>query len=273
MPRKDHRHKLRVKAVTFDLWETLLFEKEGYSDARSSVRCKNLVNALKELGIEVSFEGVNFALNETRSSLLKIWDANRDVAHSDQIKLFIKHLLGNSFAVKEEWLNPLSSAYISALFEVPPYLNLDAHEILRWLKSRDKNVGIICNTGLTPGFGLKQFIERENIAKHFDVMMFSDEVGIRKPDSRIFLLAAEKLKVEPCKVVHVGDNLRTDVWGAKNAGFKAVHLLCESGRDRKAESNPTSLVSLSRKLGSLRAEDIVPDATINSLAILKNLLI
>ncbi|MEM3597198.1 MAG: HAD family hydrolase [Candidatus Bathyarchaeia archaeon] len=268
MPKKD-RHKSRIKAVTFDLWETLLFERDGYDARRSSARCRNLVNALKGLGVEVSVENMDFALKKTISSLLKIWDTNRDIAHSEQIQLLMKHLFKNSVSVKEEWLDSLSSAYVSALFEVPPYLNPDALEVLRWLKSQNKYVGIICNTGLTPGFGLRRFLEKEGVAKYFDVMIFSEEVGVRKPDPRIFHLVSEKLKVKPYEVVHVGDNLRSDVWGAKNACFKAVYFLCETGRDRVAESDPTSLVSLSRKLGGLRKDEIAPDATISSLTMLK----
>lgn len=273
MPRKDHHHEPRIKAVTFDLWETLLFERDGYDARRSYARCKNLADALKALGFEVSVEKVDSALKKTISSLSKIWDTNRDVAHLEQIQLLMKHLLEDSFvSVNEKWLDSLSSACVSALFEVPPYLNPDANEVLQWLKNQGKYVGIICNTGLTPGFGLRRFLEKEGVAKYFDVMIFSEEVGIRKPDSRIFHLVSEKLKVKPCEVVHVGDNLKSDVWGAKNAGFKAIHFLCEVGRDRVAESDPTSLVSLSRKLGSLRKEDIVPDATVSSLAILKEII-
>jgi len=271
MLRKD-RHKSRVKTVTFDIWETLLFERDGSSARRSSARCRNLANVLRKLGVEVSVEKVDFALKKTISSLLKIWDTNRDVAHLQQIQLLMKHLFEDSVPLKEEWIGALSSAYVSALFEVPPYLNPDACEVLRWLKNQGKYVGIICNTGLTPGFGLRRFLEREGVVKYIDVMIFSDEVGIRKPDPRIFHLVSERLKVKPCEVIHVGDNLRSDVWGAKNAGLKAVYFLCEAGRDKMAESDPASLVSLSRKLDGLREEDIVPDATISSLAMLKKVI-
>jgi len=97
-------------------------------------------------------------------------------------------------------------------------------------------------------------------------MLFSDEAGIRKPDPRIFQIATERLKVKPCDIVHIGDNLKSDVWGAKNAGFKAIYLLTEVGRDRMGESDPASLVSISRKIDNLRKDQIVPDKTITSLA-------
>jgi len=68
-----------------------------------------------------------------------------------------------------------------------------------------------------------------HVTKFFDLMIFSEEVGIRKPDRKIFNMAACGLMVTPCEVVHVGDNLKSDACGAKNVGFKAVHLSSEEG--------------------------------------------
>jgi len=265
-------HEQCVKAVTFDLWETLLFERDGYSARRSYARCRNLAEAFKTLEVEVSVEKTNSALKKMISSLLKVWDTNRDVTHLDQIRLFVEHLFGGSVAVRDEWIRSLSSAYVSGFFEVLPYLNPDANKVLKWLKSQNMFVGLICNVGLTPGFGLRRFLEDQGVAEYFDAMIFSDEVGVRKPDPRIFHLTAEKLKVKPCDVAHVGDNLKSDVWGAKNAGFQAIYFSCDLGRDKIAESDPTSLVYLSRKFGSLREENIIPDATITSLNMLRKII-
>ena len=271
MPKKDH-HKRRIKAITFDLWETLLFERDGQSARRSSARCKDMAEALKTVGIKIPAEKVDLALKETVSSLLKVWDTGKDVTHLDQIQLVVKHASGGSVALKEKWVDVLSSAYVSAFFEVSSYLNPDANEVLKWLRSRNKLVGLICNTGVTPAFALRRFLDDQGLGEYFDTMIFSDEVGVRKPDPRIFHLAAERLKAKPSEVVHVGDNLKCDVWGAKNAGFEAVCFSCAMGRDRIAESDPTSLVSISRKLGNLAADEIVPDATITSLSMLKQII-
>lgn len=132
-----------IKAVTFDLWETLLFERNGDSARRTNVRCENLPRALNKFGLEISAERVSSALSETISSLLKFWDTDRDVSHLDQLQLFIKHVAKGSATLKEGWINELSSAYISPLFEVPPYLNPDARKVLRWLKDREKCIGLI----------------------------------------------------------------------------------------------------------------------------------
>lgn len=257
-----------IKAVTFDLWETLLFEKDGASAQRTTARCKNLANAFSKFGFKVSTEQVTLAMDKTVSSLLRVWDNNRDITHAEQLNLIIKNTAGEFVKPKKEWIDELSKAYISPISEVPPYLNPDAEKVLHWLSNRNSRIGLICNTGLTPGTELRRFLSREGIVDYFNVLVFSDEAKIRKPDPEIFRLTAQKLQTRPSEIVHVGDNLKSDVWGAKNAGFRAIHLTGAEGRDKRAESDPTSLVSLSRNLGQLKKEQIAPDKTIPSLAML-----
>lgn len=259
--------KPRVRAVTFDLWETLLLEKNGWNFRRTSARCKNLAKTLYRFNIEISVDQFKLAFKKMRHWLERIWKTNNEVTHLDQIQFIIKTASKDSVTIKEEWIGDLSAAYVSPLFEVAPYLNPDACGVLRWLKDRNKLIGLICNTGLTPGFGLRNFLAREGIAQYFDLMLFSDEVGIRKPNSGIFQIATRRLQVKPYEVVHIGDNLKSDMWGAKNAGFKAIYLSTEIGRNRVAESDPASLVSISRKINNLTRDKIVPDKIIQSLGL------
>lgn len=257
--------KQNIKAVTFDLWETLLLEKDGASARRTTVRCKNLSKALNKFGVQLSVEQIDSALKKTTSQLVELWEVNKDISHLEQLKLIVKNASDGSVTMKKEWVNELTSAYIDPVLKVRPYLNPDAPKVLKNLKKQNKLIGLICNTGLTPGISLRRLLATEDVARYFDLMVFSEEVGIRKPDARIFHLVSDKLKVRPGEIVHVGDNLKVDVWGAKNAGFKAIHFSNEEGRDKIAESDPNSLVAISRRLGGLKKEQLVPDKEIGSL--------
>lgn len=255
----------KIKAVTLDLWETLLLGWNGVNDQRIVIRCRKLVEVLREFGIEVSVDRVISAVKAMNSWLLRIWNKNLEVSNLDQIHFIITHSLKKSISLEGKLLNKLSSAYTSAIFELPPYVNPDAPILLQWLKNHHKKIGLISNVGMTPGFALRRFLLNVDLGEFFDVMIFSDEVGIRKPHPRIFHLAAEKLGVRPCEVVHIGDNMRSDVLGAKNAGFKAFFFSALEGRDRRAESDPNSLVFISRRLGEIKDENIIPDKVVTSL--------
>ncbi|GJN10799.1 hypothetical protein PR202_ga28923 [Eleusine coracana subsp. coracana] len=55
----------------------------------------------------------------------------------------------------------------------------------------------------------------------FDAVAVSAEVAAEKPNPIIFLKACELLGVKPEEVVHIGDDRRNDLWGARDAGCDA----------------------------------------------------
>lgn len=59
----------------------------------------------------------------------------------------------------------------------------------------------------------------------FQVRVFSCEQGMRKPDPRIYRLAAERLGVTPERCVYVGDGGCTELGGASSVGMCPV-LMC-----------------------------------------------
>ncbi len=50
----------------------------------------------------------------------------------------------------------------------------------------------------------------------------SGEVGVEKPDPRIFLLALERAGVDAAETVYVGDNPEFDVWPSAALGMTPV---------------------------------------------------
>ncbi len=255
-----------VKAVTFDLWETLLFESDGDSNRRNSTRCNDVARAFSNLGLTVSAEQVDAAMKKLIDELLTIWDGNVDISHIEQLELLVKHVSNGSLSLQPKWVQQLSSAYVSPLFEVPPSLNPEAAEALQNLTDSARRIGLICNTGITPGFELGEFLDREGVLDYFDYGAFSDEIGIRKPDVRIFEIVSSNLRVEPDSIVHVGDNEIADVQGAKTAGYRAILFKSDAGRDKIAQADPASLVARSRNLGASQEPQKKPDRSVTSLS-------
>ena len=68
------------------------------------------------------------------------------------------------------------------------------------------------------------------IAERFAMVSVSAVMGFRKPDPRIFEHALAALGVQPEQAIHVGDDPRRDVDGARSAGLRAVLI------DRSAEA-------------------------------------
>lgn len=81
---------------------------------------------------------------------------------------------------------------------------------------------------------LPPLLDQLGLATYFDPVIASAALGAHKPDERIFLHAAELLKVRPHQILHVGDSWREDVDGARSAGMAAVRIR-RSGLEREGD--------------------------------------
>jgi putative hydrolase of the HAD superfamily len=119
-------------------------------------------------------------------------------------------------------------AFIDAEHEVwrPAHTVLaSAQALLESLRSRGIRTGLVANAWPDPSRVLRADVERAGLAPLLDAIVFSEDVGVRKPDAEIFLHACRELGVEPFDTMFVGDNLETDVQGAANVGMTTVQAL------------------------------------------------
>ena len=64
-------------------------------------------------------------------------------------------------------------------------------------------------------------VKNSRLYPYFDVALLSYEVGIMKPDPKIFRLALERLKLEPGECIYVGDGGSNELKAATDCGMKA----------------------------------------------------
>jgi len=67
-------------------------------------------------------------------------------------------------------------------------------------------------------------LEHFGIARYFEYILFSSDIGACKPNPKIFRKALNDLKIQPSETVYVGDDLFNDVSGAKKLGMKTVWI-------------------------------------------------
>lgn len=96
----------------------------------------------------------------------------------------------------------------------------DAPDVLDELKKSGYNLGIIANQQ----DGLEQRLAKWGILNYFDIIIFSSEAGISKPDKRIFEKAIAKSKCSPAECVMIGDRLDNDIIPASEIGMKTIWI-------------------------------------------------
>ena len=128
----------------------------------------------------------------------------------------------------------------------------NAHEVLEVLTHRYK-LAIICNTHAS-GERIREIIKSAGIERYFDLVLVSSEVGLRKPDARIFRVALENLALQPDEVVMVGNRISADILGGNRVGMKTV-LIKWNNRYRESVTceldRPTYTIKSLRELVSI----------------------
>ncbi|MBC8472019.1 MAG: HAD family hydrolase [Planctomycetes bacterium] len=97
----------------------------------------------------------------------------------------------------------------------------DLKETLTKLKNSGLKLGIVSNTFVS-GDSLEKHMEQVGILDFFEPRMYSYEFNFRKPDPRIFMIAAERIGEATEKIMFVGDRINMDIEPALKAGMRAV---------------------------------------------------
>lgn len=124
-------------------------------------------------------------------------------------------------------------------------------EFLESLRSRYR-LGVIANQ--SPG-AEKRLMER-GLREYFEFVLGSGDIGVAKPDERIFRLALEVSSCIPERAVMIGDRLDNDIRPAKLLGMKTIRIL----KGLCASQTPSD-------------ESDVPDFTAESLADIERILL
>ncbi|PLR75759.1 haloacid dehalogenase [Bacillus sp. V3-13] len=93
-------------------------------------------------------------------------------------------------------------------------------EVLKGLKELGYRLVLLSNWDLSA----RHLIEQLGLAPYFDDLLISSELGIEKPDVRIFQELLSRTNSTPEEMLYVGDNYYDDVIGAEKAGIKTVLL-------------------------------------------------
>ena len=227
-----------ISAVTFDLWQTLIVDRRGLGSARTQLRLDGTRQALARFGEDYGLEAIRDAYDCCYKQCRQIRHSELDVSFSQQVGMFLDNIsAGLTNRLDANTLEEVTRAYADSFLEHPPAVHEDALAVLRDLQAMGLALGLISNTGMTPGATFRSFMEGQGMLGYFDVLTFSDEVELAKPSQEIFLLTLGAMGVSPPETVHVGDDLVNDVAGANNCGLKTVWVPGTYGVETPADAD------------------------------------
>lgn len=220
-----------VRAVTIDFWGTLLIDPPSSDDRYKARRLRDFKNILAGAGVRASGAALDRAYEASAVDLSRIWAKHRDVPVADHVRAIVgaidRALPGR---LPADVFRALVDAYARPILLVPPAVDPGAAKALSALREEGYTLAVVSNTMRTPGATLRKLLEHFGLLRHFAHTVFSDEVGVRKPDAAIFQGALRAIRAEPASAVHVGDDGLLDVGGARAAGMRVIQVTTASAK-------------------------------------------
>jgi HAD superfamily hydrolase (TIGR01509 family) len=165
------------------------------------------------------YEALLAAIHEVRpdASDAEFWD-EFEACRRDQRGPFTERL---ALRFVEDVDLPVVLRRRTELWRYPPdALQPDAHSALAAL-AREYRLGVLANQERW----IRDTMARDGIDRYFELWIVSAEVGMEKPDPRIFEHALAVAGVPPERCVMVGDRLDNDIVAAKRHGIRGVWIL------------------------------------------------
>ena len=189
-----------IKAVVFDMFETLvtLFTGRTYfsEDMAKDVGFADLENYRKEWHLtEYDRSTGNLSIEEALTRVFKA------------IGIY-----------SEEKVRTIVNNRLAALQDTFDAIPAESFQLLNALKERRIKIGLITNTFSDE----RDLIKASALFPYFDVALISYEQGICKPAPEMYQRMIEKLGVEAGECLYVGDGGSRELYGAREAGMKAV---------------------------------------------------
>ena len=207
-----------IKAIIFDAYGTLF-------DVNSAAeKCKDKIGDKWE----------SFANFWRTTQLEYTWLRSLMKRHKDfwQITEDSLDKSMKAFSIDPSMKNELMNLYkvLSPFKEVP--------ETLKKLKGKNFKLAILSNG--TPSL-LDELVKNNNLDKLFDDIFSIEEVGIYKPDSRVYDLPIKKYKIKNNEVVFLSANT-WDVSGGGNYGYQSIWVNRNNNIFDNLDFNPSNQI-------------------------------
>jgi HAD superfamily hydrolase (TIGR01509 family) len=215
-----------IRAVTFDLWLTLIWDSQELEEYRRLRRLINFGRFASSVSNSKKLDprNIGLAMEEMSNRVKKLYDEGKDVSPKERAKMLFETLKIKVAKESEDELYSKAGKVLSnaGYFSKFPHINPEAKPALRKLKDNfpDLKIALISNAARTAST-YKRVLSNFGIAEYFDEYVISCEVGYLKPRKEIFSKALSLLQVQPKETLHVGDLFRADVIGATSMGMNA----------------------------------------------------
>ena len=203
---------MTINGIFFDLYGTLLVY--GNMDAAWSDWLKVLHTQLKSRGFTLSIDSLAKTCD-------RFYSKSEPTPRHHDLTVFEQRIQNLCFDLKlklaAEDIKMIANRVANA-WQKHISLDPEANDVLHTLH-RSKKLALVTNFDHPPH--VHSVLSKLNLTPYFDSVVISAEVGVKKPDSRIFDTALEQTGIKPEEVLYVGDT-DDDTKAARAAGMVPI---------------------------------------------------
>jgi FMN phosphatase YigB (HAD superfamily) len=230
-------------ALSLDYWDTL-FDGSSLPE-RVQRRHTAIRGMLRNLDCDVSDEDFSTLYLESHHEAERWWrEEHRGYTGDERIRWMLNRLNVTRPPDCEHIANAVR-AVDESLLEFPPRMLAGARDAVLKLAERFP-LAILSDTGFASSTAQDRLLAHEGLHDVFRARIYSMDIGRAKPRREMFEACATALGSGPESIIHIGDNERTDVRGALDAGFRAIRL------DVVRDSGPSAAELVARSFDELR---------------------
>lgn len=216
-----------IKHYSFDLWLTLIKSNPLFKEKRADyfhARFNKKNKSPQE--IKNIFQRVDTLCNSINEK------TGKNISSEEMYLMAIFQICESTELFKDLDLELMYVDMEKLVLQYMPEVFCDKTlAVLDSIKSRtDVTLNILSNTAFIKGSTLKKVNSHLGISKYFDFEIYSDEVGLSKPNVEIYTCLLENIfrtrlnEIELGEIIHVGDNYHADILGAQNAGINSFQI-------------------------------------------------
>lgn len=187
-----------IRLIIFDLWQTLAYRDVDYSTISKMLECTE-VEIPKEKFLKIYEESIQ----------TKKWDS--------KFKAYENLCKNMGLETTKKNINLLMNIRDKA--EAETKLFFHTIPMLKQLREQNYKIGLISNSSV---FAVEQIKKKTNLLDYIDYPLFSFDVGVIKPNLKIFKEMLKITKCRPEETIMIGDKLNDDIVPSLSLGMNAI---------------------------------------------------
>jgi len=239
----------QIQAVLFDLGETLLnfgrLDRAALFEEAVNRSYRYLIELAQPVGSLRAYRRVH--IWGIRWHLFKSWLTGDDFNSLELLKAYGRK---RGFTLSEQQWQELNWQWYVGLSRKGA-VEKETAPTLRCLQHMGLKLGLLSNTFVHKS-SLERHLQQEGLLDLLPVRLYSYEFPFRKPDVRIFSVAAERMGIPADRTVYVGDRMDNDVKGALAAGMLPILKKAYTNRNKPVPADIACIETIAELPGLIK---------------------